>query len=203
MAGPLVTSSPPQDETGAASTVVDWSYVRAPPPQSFDYFTERYYHQYCIRDTKKTPGNNCRILQHSNGMCVLCVDSSHVLVQKCAADPATTVTKVEFFKGRTAITPESIQVVGKKKKNALVCQNDTKLCGIALSDGTEYTIPACVNGFVLELNATVMEQPWVVAAAPTTEGYLAVINPTSKADFSGYDKVWTATGGDAAGEEDE
>lgn len=187
----------------AAAAAVNWSYVRAPLPTSFDYFTKRYYHQYCIRDTKKTPGNNCRILQHSNGLCVLCLDGSHALVQKCALDLGVTVAKVEFFKGRNTITPESIQVVGKKKKNALVCQNDTKLCGIVLSDGTEYTIPACVNGFVLELNVTVMEQPWIVAAAPMTEGYLAVINPTSKADFSGYDKVWAATGGDAAGEEDD
>lgn len=198
-----VTTSPFSYDASIVSAEADWSYVRAPLPTSFDYFTERYYHQYCIRDTKKTPGNNCRILQHSNGMCVLCVDSSHALVQRCAADASLTVSKVEFFKGRTPITPESIQVVGKKKKNALVCQNDTKLCGISLSDGTEFTIPACVNGFVLELNALVVEQPWMVAAAPTAEGYLALINPTSKADFSGYDKVWTATGGDAAGEDDE
>ncbi|KPI84887.1 hypothetical protein ABL78_6069 [Leptomonas seymouri] len=203
MSESLITTSPPAGEAVAPSTTVDWSYVRSPLPRSFDYFIERYYHQYCIRDAKRTAGNNCRILQHSNGLCVLCVDSSHALVQKCGADPAVTVSKVEFFKGRTIVTPESIQVVGKKKKNALVCQNDTKLCGITLSDGTEYSVPACVNGFVLELNATVMEQPWMVAAAPMAEGYLAVINPTSKADFSGYGKVWTATGGDAAGEEDD
>ncbi|KAG5494052.1 hypothetical protein JKF63_01886 [Porcisia hertigi] len=191
---------------GSATAALDWSYVSLPPPSTFDYFTERYYHQFSIHDCKKVKDNNCRILQHSNGLCVLCLDPNHELVRRCAtADSGVTVAKVEFFKGRTAITPESIQVVGKKKKNALVCQNDTKLCGISLSDGAEYTIPACVNGFVLELNATLLKQPWMVAAAPTAEGYLAVINPTSKADFSGYEKVWTATGGDAAvaGEDDD
>lgn len=203
MSDSILGAAASPEDTEAMTPVADWSYVRCPLPSSFDYFTERYYHQFCIRDTKKTPGNNCRILQHSNGICVLCIDSSHVLVQRCTEDPTVTVVKVEFFKGRTPITPESIQVVGKKKKNALVCQNDTKLCGILLSDGTEYTIPACVNGFVLELNSTLVAQPWMVAAAPTTEGFLALINPTSKADFSGYDKVWTATGGDAAGEDDD
>ncbi|KAK7196269.1 hypothetical protein NESM_000562700 [Novymonas esmeraldas] len=193
----------PVGDTSPASAL-DWSYVRLPASTTFDYFTERYYHQFSIRDCKKVKGNDCRILQHSNGLCVLCIDPAHELVQRCnSADAAVTVAKVEFFKGRTAITPDSIQVVGKKKKNALVCQNDTKLCSIVLSDGTEYTIPACVNGFVLELNATVLEHPWMVAAAPITEGYLAVINPTSKADFSLYDKVWTATGGDAAADDDD
>lgn len=190
--------------TAAAAATEDWSYVPLPSSTTFDYFTERYYHQFSIRDCKKVKGNDCRILQHSNGLCVLCLDPNHAVVRRCTpADAGVTVAKVAFFKGRTAIVPESIQVVGKKKKNALVCQNDTKLCGIVLSDGTEYTIPACVNGFVLELNATLLEQPWMVAAAPTAEGYLAIINPTSKADFSGYEKIWTATGGDAVGDDED
>ncbi|CAM38625.1 conserved hypothetical protein [Leishmania braziliensis MHOM/BR/75/M2904] len=204
-------TSPPTDSAAvaegsaiAAAGALDWSYVPLPPPTTFDYFTKRYFHQFSIRDCKKVKGNDCRILQHSNGLCVLCLDPNHELVRRCAAaDAGVTVAKVEFFKGRTAIMPESIQVVGKKKKNALVFQNDTKVCSIVLSDMIEYTIPACVNGYVLELNAALLEHPWMVAVAPTAEGYLAVINPTSKADFSSYEKVWTATGGDAAGEDDD
>ncbi|GET92387.1 hypothetical protein, conserved [Leishmania tarentolae] len=204
---PLRTGdAPAADGSGAteAAATVDWSYVTLPSSTTFDYFTERYYHQFSIRDCKKVKGNDCRILQHSNGLCVLCLDPNHEVVRRCAhADAVVTVAKVSFFKGRTAIVPEDIQVVGKKKRNAVVCQNDTKLCGIVLSDGTEYAIPACVNGFVLELNATLLEQPWMVAVAPTSEGYLAIINPSAKADFSGYEKVWTATGGDTVGEDED
>ncbi|KAG5467961.1 hypothetical protein LSCM4_01048 [Leishmania orientalis] len=204
-ASPPTNSAAVREGSSAATAVeLDWSYVPLPPPTTFDYFTERYYHQFRVRDCKKVKGNDCRLLQHSNGLCVLCLDLNHEVVRRCAAvDAGVTVAKVEFFKGRTAITPESIQVVGKRKKNALVCQNDTKLCVVVLSDGMEYTIPACVNGFVLELNAALLEQPWMVAAAPTAEGYLAIINPSSKADFSGCENIWTATGGDAAGEEDD
>ncbi|KAG5468368.1 hypothetical protein LSCM1_02348 [Leishmania martiniquensis] len=200
-AGSAAVSEGPSAATAGA---LDWSYVPLPPPTTFDYFTERYYHHFSIRNCKKVKGNDCRLLQHSNGLCVLCLDPNHDLVRRCAAaDAGLTVAKVEFFKGRSAITPESIHVVGKRKKNALVCQTDTKLCVIVLSNGLEYTIPACINGFVLELNATLLEQPWMVAVAPTAEGYLAIINPSPKADFSTCENVWTATGGDAAGEGDD
>lgn len=181
----------------------NWSYVSESMPTSFEYFTQRYYHHYQVENCKGIVGNHCRLLQHSNGLCILCVDPTHQLMTACSKGSSIVVQKVEFCKGKTPLTPESIQVVGKRKKNALVCQTDTKLCTITLSDGTEYPIPACLNGFVLELNAKLMTQPNMVSAAPMVEGFLAIINPSAKADLSIYPKIWAATGGDAAAEEED
>ncbi|CCW66474.1 unnamed protein product [Phytomonas sp. Hart1] len=180
------------------------SNVFCPPPTSFDYFTARYYNHYLFEDCKKVPGNSVRLLQHSNGLCILCVDPSHAALQALrTAAPTLSLLSVVFGSGRgnSNIAAGSIGVVGKKKKNAIVCQVETKLCTLMLSDGSSYSIPACLNGFVIELNENLMANPWLVATAPTTEGFLAVINPSAKNDFTGMKKIWTATGGDLCVEE--
>lgn len=189
-------------ESASAGTLL--CYAREPNPTSFMYFTERYFHQFLIEQAKSTPGNNCRILQHSNGLFILCIDPSHAAIAAVKGGEVT-VTSVTFGSGRSnsSVTPDSIKVVGKRKRNALICQADTKICSITLSNGTVYTIPACINGFVLELNGALMDNPWLVVEAPTAEGFLAVINPSTKNDLSHLQRLWTATGGEAGGEDDD
>ncbi|CCW60720.1 unnamed protein product [Phytomonas sp. EM1] len=194
------------ENTGDLSSSGLFKSVLCPTPTTFEYFTERYYHQYLFEDCKKIVGNNIRLMLHSNGLCVLCVDPSHVALQAIRSAPPEqklSVRSVVYGSGRgnSNIATGSIGVVGKKKKNAAVCQVETKMCTLTLSDGTSYPIPACVNGFVLELNENLMKEPWMIASAPTVEGFIAVINPSAKNDFTGIKKLWTATGGDHCIEE--
>lgn len=209
-----MTESEPSSASPATTTAVEasspqaattYEYAWGAPPTTFDYFTERYYHQYRIDDCKKTPGNHVRLLQHSNGLCVVCVDPDHAALEALKRDPQLRIASIVFGSGRgnNQLSPENLNVVGKKKKNALICQVDTKLCTLTLSDGSAFALPACLNGFLLELNASLTASPWLVAAAPTAEGYLAIVNPSPKNDFSAMRKVWTATGGDAQGDDDE
>lgn len=180
-------------------------YRWCPAPTTFEYYTERYYCQYLVPDCKGTPGNHVRVLQHSNGLCVVCVDPSHTALAALRQNQDLRIASVEFGSGRenSGLSPDRLHIVGKRKKNAFVAQVETKLCTLTLSDGTAFVIPACVNGFLLELNAALLTSPWLVAAAPTTEGYLAVVNPTVKNDFGAMEKLWTATGGDAPGEDED
>ncbi|RNC53057.1 hypothetical protein TcCL_ESM09652 [Trypanosoma cruzi] len=91
----------------------------------------------------------------------------------------------------------------KRKKNATKCQEDTNICVITMTDGTLYKIPACVAGFVLELNPAVQERPELLVTAPHVEGFIAVISPNyNKLDLGKYQKVWEATGGDIVDDND-
>ncbi|RNF07044.1 hypothetical protein TraAM80_03678 [Trypanosoma rangeli] len=189
--------------------------IVADTPSSFDYFTERYYHQYVVRNCKGVENNNCRLLVHSNGLCVLCLDGSHAAIQ--AHRRATSmdgelvpshprIESVTFGSGRgnAKMAPERICVVGKRKKNAVICQEDTNICVIAMTDKTVYKIPACLAGFVLELNPAVQDRPELLATAPTVEGFIAVISPNyKKVDLIKYIKVSEATGGDVIEDNDD
>ncbi|ESL08860.1 hypothetical protein TRSC58_03431 [Trypanosoma rangeli SC58] len=157
-------------------------------PSSFDYFTERYYHQYVVSNCKGVENNNCRLLVHSNGLCVLCLDGSHAAIQSHRRATSTDgkvvpshsrIESVTFGSGRgnAKMAPESIRVVGKRKKNAIICQEDTNICVIAMTDETVYKIPACVPGFVLELNPAVQDRPELLAAAPTAVGFYVRYSP--------------------------
>lgn len=183
------------------------TYTAAAKPSTFDYFTERHYHQYVVRNCKNVEDNNCRLLVHGNGLCVLCLDESHAAVRShrtsaTAHDdtggPTVRVASVAFGseRGSSKMAPENIRVVGKRKRNAKVCQEDTTVCVITMTDGTLYKIPACVNGFILELNPLVPERPEILVEAPTVEGFLAIISPRHKTTFDKYTKVSVATVGD-------
>ncbi|RNF21968.1 hypothetical protein TcG_02683 [Trypanosoma cruzi] len=186
----------------------------ADKPQTFDYFTERYYHQYVVRNCKGVEDNNCRLLVHSNGLCVLCVDGSHAAIQShrkglCTDEELDAshprIESVTFGSGRgnAKLAPQNVCLLGNRKKNATKCQEDTNICVITMTDGTLYKIPACVAGFVLELNPAVQERPELLATAPHVEGFIAVISPNyNKLDLGKYQKVWEATGGDIVDDND-
>ncbi|KAG8349016.1 hypothetical protein ERJ75_000706300 [Trypanosoma vivax] len=182
--------------------------VAAPKPSTFDYFTERYYHQYLVKDCKGLDGNNCRLMVHSNGICVLCLDDSHAAVQafRCSTgDGSVTVSSIVLGSGRgnSQIGSGKLHVVGKRKRNAAVCQVDTKMCTITLSNGGVYCVPACVHGYVLELNTALLERPALAVEAPSGEGYIAIISLShNKINLSEYTKLSSPSGGDVV-EDDE
>nr|CCC90020.1 conserved hypothetical protein [Trypanosoma congolense IL3000] len=189
-------------------------YVVAPKPSTFDYFTERYYYQYVVKGCKGVEGNNCRLLVHSNGICVLCLDETHVAVEAAGVAAAAksggaaengTVASVVFGSGRgnSQISSGNIHVSGKRKRHAAICQADTNICLITMTSGAVYRVPACVDGFVLELNSALQQHPNLVTHAPTTEGYIALISPNySKVRFGDFTRLSVPTGGDVVEDDD-
>eukprot|EP00796_Vickermania_ingenoplastis_P007345 gene7345-5179_t len=167
----------------------------SPFPSTFDYATARYYTHYIFRDCKKVAGNNIRILQHSNGLAVVTLDPSHAAVTAGLEG----IDRIEFGSSRNKAggsNPSAINVVGKRKKNAMICHADMRLCTIFLKDGQVFPIPACVNGFILEFNNLILQQPQLAVHAPSCEGFIAIVDVNTKNNFSEMEKVWTATGGE-------
>lgn len=179
-------------------------YARGPQPTTFDNYVDRYYNQYLAENCKNVSGNNCRILQHSNGMCILCVDPSHTALRKVADSAGSVVVaSVTFGSSKGEFAPDSVKVVGKKKKNGRMCQQDMRLLTIKLSDDSEYPIPACLHGFILEMNTALLDSPWLLSAAPLAEGFVAIINVHGKMKLSVYKLLRVATAGDAHEDEND
>lgn len=186
--------------------------ARTPFPTSFDCVSKRYFTHYIVRDCKKVKNNNCRLLQHSNSLIVLTLDPSHTAV---VAGPDA-LDHIEFGSSRRPKENTSenqpnlqsrsfspIQVVGKRKKNAVTCHEDMRLCTIYMKNGDFFHIPACVNGFVLEFNELLINHPELLLQCPLSEGFLAIISVKTSNNFAAMEKVWTATGGEALVDEEE
>ena len=184
----------------------------APHPKSFTFFTERYFSQYLIRNCKGIEGNNVRLLLHSNGLCIVCVDPSSILLQM------QIVAMTHSLKHDRS---EPIKVQGKRKKNALLCQVDMALCFVdvvpkdlpldtvvpkkapSLTEAGQLRVPACVDGLLLEINPFLIHRPQLLQEAPLTEGFIAVVNPNGKMKFDKYEKLSTATSGEVFAQDDE
>ena len=53
---------------------------KAEPSRFFVPYTGRYYIHFLLRNAKGTAGHNMRFMLHSNGLCVVCLDLSNILV---------------------------------------------------------------------------------------------------------------------------
>ena len=176
---------------------------KAPPP--FIFFTERYFSHFVARNCKGVPGNNVRLLQHSNGLCVMCIDPSHVLVRD-RSDWAIVSLSHSVRRGNYVKERKSVVCVGKKKKNAARCQKEMILCFLEVkgtsSSIESFRLPVCVDGVVLEINPRLVSNPSLLLDAPLTEGFIAIINPSAdKSNFSDLEMVWASTCGELPAEE--
>lgn len=203
--------------------------IACPSPKSFTYFTERYFSQYIVRDCKGIEGNNVRILVHSNGLCLVCLDPSHFLVQNRSKSVIKGLSH-SLKKDRS----EPIKPQGKRKKNAVLCQRDMVICfiDVAVEGGADeqtpkiesdsamestsatvaappaekltrqIRVPACVDGLVLEINPYLVKQPSLLQCCPLTEGFIAIVNPHAKMRFDTMEKLSVATSGEVALEEE-
>jgi hypothetical protein len=207
-----------ESTTSTVVTVPPFPVLSA-PPKSFTFFTERYFSQYIIRDCKGIEGNNVRLLVHSNGLCLVCLDPSHFLV-KDRSNMMISGLSHSLKKDRS----EPIRPQGKRKKNAVLCQRDMVICFIdvvteaavaepqslaptdssgaiappAAATTRQIRVPSCVDGLVLEINPYLVKQPSLLQCCPLTEGYIAVVNPHAKMRFDTLEKISTATSGEVA-----
>lgn len=106
------------------------------PFKAFTYFSQRYFSQFIARNVRGVEGHNLRLQLHTNGLLVIGLDASHVLLQPLA-DPNAAADQhllIDFdvkrdrqgnVKDRRA---DTAKISGKHKKGALVLQRETTLC---------------------------------------------------------------------------
>lgn len=200
-------AAPDEEDDGTETALVVPNFPSScPHPKAFTFFTERYFSQYIIRDCKGIKGNHVRLLLHSNGLCVVCIDPSNVLCQKSAK-----IKQLSHSTKKDRAGP--IKVQGKRKKNALLCQRDMVVCFVDLdavdSENSndeanagpvtatrQIRVPACVDGLILEINPYLVKRPQLLQEAPLTEGFIAIVNPHAKMNFDEYEKLSSATSGE-------
>ncbi len=179
--------------TSTALDLVNAGYPATVTPKHFVFYNFRYYSHYVLRNVKNIEGNNTRVLLHSNNLCVVCLDPSHVIFQQNLV-----INEVSYdFKrqGKQRNNAEEVAAIkGKKKKNALKCFVDMPLALVRTACGREFKVTAGIDGNVLEMNGALMDTPRLVQDCPLAEGYFAIINPDLRTTFSKFELVCRAVG---------
>lgn len=162
-------------------------FVTCRPPRLFTFFSQRYFTHYLVANAKGVPGNNVRLLLHSNGVVLICMDPSHVVVTE-----NLNVLKVHHSVTRNGKVRDRQQgaanVQGKRKKNAMWCQAEMVLV-VVETEHFEFRLPSCIAGCVIEMNPFLQRDPTLIARAPLTEGFIAIINPKGTPDYSKYELI--------------
>ncbi|KAA6361821.1 MAG: hypothetical protein EZS28_042652, partial [Streblomastix strix] len=114
---------------------------------------------------------------HSNGIYVIGIAPSNIILQ-CVSS-GNTITKINFDIGNAA--RDKSRVHGKHKRGALTVEPSTVICEVNMSNGVIFPVFAGCNGFLLESNMRFAEQPTLLAEKPSTDGFIAIIDP--KPDF--------------------
>ncbi|XP_061444888.1 protein Abitram isoform X1 [Rhineura floridana] len=133
--------------------------------------TERYFTRWYKPDVKGNPCEDHCILQHSNRICVITLADAHPVLQKGKA--------IERISYQISANCSRLQnkVSGKSKRGAQFLTELAPLCRIFCSDGEEYTIYSCIRGKLIEVNENILDNPSLLQAKPSTEGYIAVVLP--------------------------
>ena len=110
---------------------------------------------------------------HPNHLCVVGIAPTHAALQK-----GRTITKITYGTLRGADLAV-VKTSGKKKRGSLRVKSDTMLATIACDDGTSWSCLAAVDGNLIEVNASAIEDASVISREPSFSGYIAIIQPKS------------------------
>jgi len=124
------------------------------------FFTKYYYCREDINDEMHT------LLFHSNRICLLGLDRTHVAVAKG-------IKSVNFDIGNCDRSKN--QVSGKGKKGGMNLQPLSTLAVVTCIDGTEYNIISTITGKLIEVNERLLLNPNLIGV--DGDGYIAVILP--------------------------
>lgn len=126
---------------------------------------ERFFskHYYC-RDDIVTEMHT--ILHHSNRICLIGFDKSHVAVQKG-------IQSINFDIGNCDRSKN--QVSGKGKHGAMNLQPLSTLAIVTCVDGTEYKVLSTITGKLIEVNERLLTKPDLIGV--DGYGYVAVVLP--------------------------
>ncbi|XP_038044319.1 protein Abitram-like [Patiria miniata] len=119
-------------------------------------------------------GNSCEdfcILKHSNKVCLITVAKGHPLIRENKK-----ILKVDFQVGANTNRMQN-KVVGKRKKGGQWLNQTAQLCKVTCADGTCYTMSSCINGKLVEVNETLLQEPQLIQTRPCGEGYIAIVLP--------------------------
>ncbi|CAH1789034.1 unnamed protein product [Owenia fusiformis] len=133
--------------------------------------SERYYNQKYRIDIKKQPGYDQCVLSHSNRVCLVTMAASHDLITS-GRIPKQIDFKIDDKTDRTAN-----KVSGKGKKGAQWLTENSPLCRVTCTDGTEYILYSCLRGHLMEINERLYKNPTLLIEKPETDGYLAIVMP--------------------------
>uniref|UniRef100_UPI00398E9586 LOW QUALITY PROTEIN: protein Abitram n=1 Tax=Pristiophorus japonicus TaxID=55135 RepID=UPI00398E9586 len=132
---------------------------------------DRYFTRWYKTDVKGKLSEDHCILQHSNRICVITLAGSHPVLQSGK--------KIKSISYQISANCSRLQnkVSGKSKRGGQFLTEFAPLCRIMCTDGEEYTIYSCIRGRLLEVNENILQEPSLLQAKPSTEGYIAVVLP--------------------------
>lgn len=132
-----------------------------------DYPTvvERFFskHYYC-RDNAVDEVHT--ILHHSNRICLIGLDISHVAVKKG-------IKSINFDVGNCDRSKN--QVSGKGKRGAMNLQPSSMLAIVTCNDDSEYKVVSCITGKLVEINERLGNNPELIGK--DGYGYVAIVLP--------------------------
>lgn len=152
--------------------LVDDNYTPSPiediikDVETFPNVIERYYTLRYNIDVGE-PGNDHRILFHSNKLCIITLAPSHPILRS-----RKTISRLNFQISKN-VNRLSNKMSGKMKRGAQLLQSSSALCFIECSDDTKYTVFANVPGKLIEINENLDKQPQMID--PLGKGYIAIV----------------------------
>lgn len=110
------------------------------------------------------------VYQHRNGLCVVGVGPGHPILERI-------VLSVDFKVGPGGSDRSQVKVSGKKKSGAVLLRPADELCIVRCSDGTQFTLRACVTGRLIEVNQRLLQDPAALLcpAAAANSGYVCIL----------------------------
>ncbi|GJQ14044.1 hypothetical protein GpartN1_g5835.t1 [Galdieria partita] len=135
-------------------------------------FVERYFKTCVYQYQRKNPLNQDLLCED-----VLVAQHSNLLYVTFLADNHSAVQRHEIITQVNPVKWDSTNVHGKRKKGGRAVQPRTIICNIMTQSGTEYRVPAGVQGSLVELNGRLQSEPSLLLDKRKTEGYIAVILP--------------------------
>lgn len=124
------------------------------------YFTKYFY---CRNDIIEEAH---LILHHSNRICLIGLDKTHVAVQKG-------IQSINFDIGGSDRSKN--QVSGKSKRGGINLQPTSCIAIVTCNDGTEYKIVSAINAKLVEVNERLLVNPSLIGK--DGDGYVAVVLP--------------------------
>jgi hypothetical protein len=96
-------------------------------PKGFSFFVDRYYDHYLVENARGIPGNHLRLMRHSNGLAVVCLDPSHALLVEARRTGIAPRVTFDLKKNSSDRQNVTAGLKGKRKKQAILVMPETTL----------------------------------------------------------------------------
>ncbi|KRZ51633.1 Uncharacterized protein T02_12755 [Trichinella nativa] len=113
------------------------------------------------------------ILQHPNGICIVCLAPTHPLLRYKAE-----ICSIELRADKQAAQEKPLT----KREKQIRVDPKTILCRINLSNDKQFVIRACVFGKLINTNSLLLEHKQLLLDEPEWRGHIAVIYRYNKSN---------------------